>query len=304
MTQLFSNNFSTTLLNACASTDLSLVLSSIVGLPVPNIGNSDYCYLTLSTPTTPETAWEVVKMTINPQTGSITVARAQDGTTALAWPIGTRIECRMCNQSVKDIITAVVAAQTTANTATTNAAAAQSTANTGVTNAATAQATANSAITNAATAQAAANAAAAKALISAQSGDGNQTYPSTGKMAGLGTGTYGTAALITPKSTGNFVVVIAVSAMTPSTNGSNLNVQAFVGTGTPPAVGTVNPPGGSAGVGGDIKPLPGPISSFTLLFSFHLSPGSTYWFDLWFSSQNSTMTATNLGSIDFVIFEI
>ncbi|WP_445116946.1 ESPR-type extended signal peptide-containing protein [Acinetobacter sp. WZC-1] len=55
------------------------------------------------------------------------------------------------------------AAQTTANTAVTNAATAQTTANTAVTNAAAAQTTANTAVTNAATAQTTANTAVTKA---------------------------------------------------------------------------------------------------------------------------------------------
>lgn len=71
-------------------------------------------------------------------------------------------------------LAAAATAQTTANTAVTNAAAAQSTANTGVTNAATAQASANAAqstantgVTSAATAQAAAVAAQATASAAA-----------------------------------------------------------------------------------------------------------------------------------------
>jgi hypothetical protein len=63
------------------------------------------------------------------------------------------------SKAVRDVNALVTTAQTTANTAVTNAATAQDTADTAVTNAATAQGTADTAVTNAATAQSTADGA-------------------------------------------------------------------------------------------------------------------------------------------------
>lgn len=101
MAQLFANNISTTLASACTAAATSIVVNSATGLPSP--GSADWFYLTLATPTTPETAWEVVKVTGVSGT-TLTVVRGQDATTAVAWAALTRVELRPCAAGMKDML--------------------------------------------------------------------------------------------------------------------------------------------------------------------------------------------------------
>jgi hypothetical protein len=101
MAQLFANNISTTLASAALLTDLVLQIASAAGLPAP--GTTDWFYATLATPTNPETAWEIVKCTGVSGT-TITVVRAQGGTTALGWAAGTTVELRPCSPAMIDMM--------------------------------------------------------------------------------------------------------------------------------------------------------------------------------------------------------
>ena len=101
MAQLFANNISTVLSNPALSTDSTIYVLSATGMPSP--GAPDWFYLTLATPTTPETAWEIVKVTGVAGT-ALTVVRGQDGTTAAAWTAATRVELRPVGQSMRDMM--------------------------------------------------------------------------------------------------------------------------------------------------------------------------------------------------------
>ena len=99
MAQLFANNAGTTLNGPIASGAVSLVVMSASGFPV--ISNTvDYFYLTLAD--IGEDTWEVVKVTATTGT-TFTVARAQDGTSALAWASGSTVEMRPVAQGLRDI---------------------------------------------------------------------------------------------------------------------------------------------------------------------------------------------------------
>ena len=99
MSQVFANNASTTLSGAITNTATSLVVSSAANFPV--LTSPDTFYMTLADPA--EDTWEIVKVTATVGT-TFTVARGQDGTTALAWATGSTVEMRPVAQSLRDMV--------------------------------------------------------------------------------------------------------------------------------------------------------------------------------------------------------
>lgn len=94
MTQLFSNNASSSLATSLSASDTAAVVSSAWSkFPSPTGGNYFLATLVLLDANGAESAWEVVKCTSR-STSVLTIVRGQEGTTALAWPTGTRIELR------------------------------------------------------------------------------------------------------------------------------------------------------------------------------------------------------------------
>lgn len=96
MTQLFANNASAALASAVTASATTLTLTTGKGASFPNPVAPDFFMLTLATVGADgnENAWEIVKVTA--RTGDqCTVQRAQEGTTAAAWPAGTRAELRI-----------------------------------------------------------------------------------------------------------------------------------------------------------------------------------------------------------------
>lgn len=99
MKQLFSNNAKTTLTTAITATSTSLVVAD--GSAFPNPGAYEYFLVTLEF----AGALEVVMVTGRAgntltvggylESGAVTVGRAQEGTTASVFAIGTRVECRV-----------------------------------------------------------------------------------------------------------------------------------------------------------------------------------------------------------------
>ena len=89
--QLFKNNVTTTL-----NGDLTNVATSIVVTDASVFGavaSPNYMMLTLFSGS-PESKWEIVKVT-NITSNTLTVERAQDGTTGVAWSSGDRIGSRL-----------------------------------------------------------------------------------------------------------------------------------------------------------------------------------------------------------------
>ena len=101
------NNASGTLATAINASDTGIVLTTGNGASFPALGASDYFYATLeSTGGT----FEVIKVTVR-SGDSMTVVRAQEGSTANSFAAGSRIELRVTAQSVLDVVDQVTAAQ-------------------------------------------------------------------------------------------------------------------------------------------------------------------------------------------------
>lgn len=90
MTQLFADNATTTLASSLAAGATSVNVGSSTGFPT--LAGSDYFYCTFVRAS--DSATEIVKVTAVAGT-TWTIARAQDGTTALAFVTGDKAELRL-----------------------------------------------------------------------------------------------------------------------------------------------------------------------------------------------------------------
>lgn len=101
MTQLFTNNAYGTLNGAITNVATSIVLGSGQGARFPSPSGGDYFLVTLVgvNGNGAENAWEIVKCTAR-STDTLTVVRAQESTTGVAWSSGARIELRMTAASI------------------------------------------------------------------------------------------------------------------------------------------------------------------------------------------------------------
>jgi len=93
MTQLFANNAQSTLAVTANSSVTSLSLAAGQGALFPTPVGGNFFTLTL-TQAGAETSWEIVKVTAR-STDTLTVVRAQEGTTAAAWASGSKAELRI-----------------------------------------------------------------------------------------------------------------------------------------------------------------------------------------------------------------
>jgi hypothetical protein len=100
MTVILKNNASGFLATSISATDTSIILSTGTGANFPSLGSGDYFYATI-TPTSG--ASEIVKCTAR-SGDTLTIVRAQEGTSALSFTGGSRIELRVTAQSVVDAI--------------------------------------------------------------------------------------------------------------------------------------------------------------------------------------------------------
>jgi hypothetical protein len=95
------NNATSLLASAITSTDTTVVVSSGTGGLFPSLGASDYFYATLSSSSGYQ---EIVKVTARAD-DTMTVLRAQESTTALPFPTGSRFEIRVTVQNILSNIT-------------------------------------------------------------------------------------------------------------------------------------------------------------------------------------------------------
>ena len=104
MTQLFKNNATSVLANAASNVATSLVLAAGQGARFPTLAGSDYFYLTLIGRDSNgiENAWEIVKVTAR-VSDTLTVVRAQDGTTGVAWGVGTAVSARLTAATMNNL---------------------------------------------------------------------------------------------------------------------------------------------------------------------------------------------------------
>ena len=99
MPVLYSNNAATTLASGVSAGATSLPLASGKGALFPAITGGDYYYATLSL--ADESLREIVKVTAR-SGDTLTVVRGQDGTTALAWSAGDKVELRITKAMLDD----------------------------------------------------------------------------------------------------------------------------------------------------------------------------------------------------------
>jgi len=93
-----ANNASGTLATAISASDVGAVLTAGDGAEFPTLGTGDYFYATL---TSIGGTQEIVKATARVG-DTVTIARAQEGTTAQSFAAGSRFESRVTAQSVLD----------------------------------------------------------------------------------------------------------------------------------------------------------------------------------------------------------
>ena len=98
MSQLFSNNASTTLNGGITNTATSLMVTSTTNFPVIAT-TGDYFYITI---TDNVANWEILQVTATSST-TFTVVRGVDNTTALTWSSGAIVEVRPVAQELRDI---------------------------------------------------------------------------------------------------------------------------------------------------------------------------------------------------------
>jgi hypothetical protein len=101
MTVILKNNASGFLATSISATDTSIILSTGTGANFPSLAAGEYFYATIS-PTSGTS--EIVKCTAR-SGDTLTIIRAQEGTSALSFAGGSRVELRVTAQSVIDAIT-------------------------------------------------------------------------------------------------------------------------------------------------------------------------------------------------------
>jgi hypothetical protein len=100
----FTNNAFGTLANSILSTDTTINLTGGQGVRFPALAAGDWFYADLINASG---TLEIIKVTAR-ATDALTVVRGQDGTTAIAYTAGDRIELRLCNAALNDIINPIV----------------------------------------------------------------------------------------------------------------------------------------------------------------------------------------------------
>ena len=91
MSVLYTNNATTTLASTITSGATTLSVASGTGIEFPSISNGDFYYVTLSNANGLN---EIVKVTAR-SVDTMTIVRGQDGTSALAWVAGDKVELRV-----------------------------------------------------------------------------------------------------------------------------------------------------------------------------------------------------------------
>lgn len=97
---ILKNNTSSLLVGSVSAGATSVVVTTGAGAGFPSPGASDYFYATLISPTG---LYEIVKCTARVN-DVLTIVRAQEGTVAIPFPDGSRIEMRITAKSVRDLV--------------------------------------------------------------------------------------------------------------------------------------------------------------------------------------------------------
>jgi hypothetical protein len=106
MAQKFTNNAISTLASSIIGSDLTIALNTGDGAKFPNPTGGDFFYATLyGVSGSTEINHEIVKVTAR-STDSLTVVRAQDGTTARSWIAGSPFELRVTSATLGGFVQA------------------------------------------------------------------------------------------------------------------------------------------------------------------------------------------------------
>jgi len=93
MAQLFANNAQSTLASSVNTSTTTIPLATGTGSLFPSPSGGDFFMLTLTQPGV-ESSWEIVKVTAR-SSDSLTVVRAQEGTSSASWAAGSKAELRL-----------------------------------------------------------------------------------------------------------------------------------------------------------------------------------------------------------------
>ena len=97
---LFTNNAATTLVSGISNSATSLTVTTGAGALFPNPTGSQYFYCTLAN--TAGTV-EIIKVTARSGDTFSTISRGQDGTSAVAWNAGDKVELRLVNADLTNL---------------------------------------------------------------------------------------------------------------------------------------------------------------------------------------------------------
>lgn len=105
MPAILKNNASSTLATAATASDTAIVVAD--GSQFPALSSGEYFYATLVSPTG---TVEVIKATAR-ASNSLTVVRAQDGTSAASFQVGSRVEMRVNAETVRELRDVIAATE-------------------------------------------------------------------------------------------------------------------------------------------------------------------------------------------------
>jgi hypothetical protein len=97
---ILKNNATSTITTAISASDVGLAVAAGTGSLFPTLGASDYFYATL---VSSGGTYEVIKVTARVG-DTMTIVRAQEGTTAQSFVSGSRIEVRVTAASITDMV--------------------------------------------------------------------------------------------------------------------------------------------------------------------------------------------------------
>ena len=103
----FTNNASTTLASGITAAATSLTVATGTGVEFPTLGAGDYCYATIISASDPN-VFEIIKVTAR-TSDTLTIVRAQEGTTAAIWSSGAKVELRLTAQGLTEFDDRIVA---------------------------------------------------------------------------------------------------------------------------------------------------------------------------------------------------
>ena len=254
---LFTNNAATTLASSITNVATTLTVASGTGALFPSPTGSNYSYVTLINAA--GTVLEIVKLTAR-STDTLTITRAQEGTTASAFSTGDKVELRVTAAGMTDTFnnggvqsaTAVAGTGISIGSVTTTGAATHTINNTGVTSVTVAAGTGMSGggtVTTTGTVtlnNAGVTSVAAGTGISVSASTGGITITNTapatasGTVTSVATGnglsggtitTSGTLTIAAPSfnSVGSYAMILSVYNGSPPQSGSNYSAGASAG---------------------------------------------------------------------------